>query len=1029
MRALRKIKFASLALVVIMFWVHGGLRVHAENYVADSKRPVTLAAPPDHFDALLVEMKDLISQSSAKTKAAPEKGFDGIEKLSALKASIEEEHKKSQEYFDSVQKLIEQKKLSDEILRCHREFVDQYESKYESLMENLGNIESAHGRATGFWGKLTGADKKVDWNQALVKTLAFLEKDTPPPAKSGIDPNNLPHRSLKADKPILPKLTSEEWNKAFPKESAKKSGPIKLGATSQPTSADFEETIEVKFTPEIRQLADSLGKNPVKIFNWVRNNIEFVPTWGSIQGAQLCLENRTGNAFDTASLLIALLRYSGIPARYQMGTIEVPIDKAMNWLGGFTNPQAAARFAASGGVPSAGTVEQGGVLRSIRMEHVWVNAYIDYNPSRGQMNIQGDTWITIDPTFKQNRIVTNLDISPLFSSVNTVISQVAQNVLINPSTGALTGIDVVPIHHALEQAKTQAGALAESTFPSGALVTDFLPTKKIISASFRQLAQQASYRILTKGISFSEIPENLRHRVTFTLADKSSGRDFSFSQPLPELSGRDITLSFPASSAADAQVIASQWEGARQTNNISSLPRSFPAQLIHVTARLRIGSQIVATGLPVSLGTEKSLRIHFDAPTIQTSDFESEILAGETVAIGVDPLQISEDQIGRMRQRIDSAAANLESGTLGNVPVASVTEDPLTSIIWAWFVQADMFAANSGSAAGLISVRYPSAGTCSSKLQSSSLFGAVSSVSPVGYLMDIDRDLFINIAKDGDNEKEFSFTFIQGAANSSFEGLIPDLLYPTNGVVASSGSTTSIFAESFRQGIPVYNISSANSASILPLLQVELDERSRIEDAVNAGKEVIIPQRRVSDNAPSARIVLDPQTGSAGFLINQQSNGYLRICQQCEGLQNDALIECITGTNIINPLNGGCLGNLILGVTLAALALIYAGATVGAILSELGLGAALEALLGATLREFIATLTARLSLFSLYRLATARRVIIASAAAAYAACGELVGTTLTGPPARGVSRLMAAIGAFYVCILDLITNIPSSLQQ
>lgn len=78
----------------------------------------------------------------------------------------------------------------------------------------------------------------------------------------------------------------------------------------------------MKFTPEIRQLADSLGKNPVKIFNWVRNNIDFVPTWGSIQGAELCLENRAGNAFDTASLLIALLRYSGTPARYQMGRLK-----------------------------------------------------------------------------------------------------------------------------------------------------------------------------------------------------------------------------------------------------------------------------------------------------------------------------------------------------------------------------------------------------------------------------------------------------------------------------------------------------------------------------------------------------------------------------------------------------------------------------------------------------------------------------------------------------------------------------------
>ena len=43
------------------------------------------------------------------------------------------------------------------------------------------------------------------------------------------------------------------------------------------------------------------------IYQWVRNNIEFIPSYGSIQGSEYTLENRRGsNAFDTASLLIAL---------------------------------------------------------------------------------------------------------------------------------------------------------------------------------------------------------------------------------------------------------------------------------------------------------------------------------------------------------------------------------------------------------------------------------------------------------------------------------------------------------------------------------------------------------------------------------------------------------------------------------------------------------------------------------------------------------------------------------------------------
>ncbi|MGH9903797.1 MAG: transglutaminase-like domain-containing protein, partial [Pyrinomonadaceae bacterium] len=135
--------------------------------------------------------------------------------------------------------------------------------------------------------------------------------------------------------------------------------------------ADLSETVEVKFTPEIQALANSLGRNPLKIFNWVRNNIEFAPTWGSIQGAQLCLETRACNAFDTSSLLIALLRFSGVPARYQIGTIEVTVDKFMNWAGGFTDTEAAASLFAGGGVPSVvRRINQSGQVGAVKLEHV-----------------------------------------------------------------------------------------------------------------------------------------------------------------------------------------------------------------------------------------------------------------------------------------------------------------------------------------------------------------------------------------------------------------------------------------------------------------------------------------------------------------------------------------------------------------------------------------------------------------------------------------------------------------------------------
>lgn len=923
MRALRKIKFISFSisfvLITVMLWVYAGVRVHAENYVAYSKSPVSLAAPPSRFDALLSEIEEVVRQSSSKTKSAPEKGFDGIGKLTALKESLEKEHEKSQDYFYSLQSAIEKKKLPDEILNRHREFVQQYESKYEALLEHLGSIESAHNQTTGFWARLKGTSKKVDWDGVIGKTLAFLEKNTPSPPQSHFDPKNLPHRSLKTDKPIAPKLTSKEWINAFPKESvgaglapAGKSSPIKLAATAQTTPADLEETIEVKFTPEIRQLADSLDKNPVKIFNWVRNNIDFIPTWGSIQSAQLCLETRAGNAFDTASLLMALLRYSGIPARYQMGTIEVSMEKAKNWLGGFTDANAAATLAASGGIPSAGTVITGNTITGMRLEHIWVKAYVDYIPSGGAINLVGDTWIDLDSSFKLVTLTNGLDMARFFPDLGAPFRQSVQSAIINPSSGSATGINIAPLEQVLTQSVNQVNDHVNREFPSNTPLENIIGAKRIVSANHSHLVQHLPYRVLARANPLSEIPDNLRHRASFSLTDASGGADFNFSQTLPQLAGKRIALSFTASSIADAGVI-NALAGTAAQGNLSAL--SMPAHLIRVAPQLRIDGQIVASGPAVFLGTGKALRTHFYAPTIQTPDFISEVLAGETLAIGLDLQAISTKQLDQISERMASAKNALESGSLNEISTKSIIEDPLTTVVLSWFETVDRFASNTGRLGGLVSLRYPSAGTYSYVLRKRSLFGAVSSVSPAGFALDIGRDLVINIAKDGDTQKEVAFTFFQGANNSTNEKIVPDFVLPMERV-SNSGSTTSILAEANRQAIPIYRIGSQNLASVLPLLQLGADENSRIEDAVNSGKEVIVAERPVVANGVSllAKIVFDPQTGSGAFLISQQFNGYLRFCSGCEGFPpkqdgspSDAQIECLTGTGLFDT---GCIGAL-----------------------------------------------------------------------------------------------------------------------
>lgn len=112
------------------------------------------------------------------------------------------------------------------------------------------------------------------------------------------------------------------------------------------------------------------------------------------------LQNRRGNACDTASLLIARLRAAKIPARYAIGTVQIPIDKVMNWVGGVLHPEAALQMLGQGGIPNTALV-QSGVITAVRLEHIWVEAWVDFVPSRGAVHREGDTWVPLDASFKQ----------------------------------------------------------------------------------------------------------------------------------------------------------------------------------------------------------------------------------------------------------------------------------------------------------------------------------------------------------------------------------------------------------------------------------------------------------------------------------------------------------------------------------------------------------------------------------------------------------------------------------------------------
>ncbi len=67
-----------------------------------------------------------------------------------------------------------------------------------------------------------------------------------------------------------------------------------------------------------------------KIFNWVRDNINYAFYYNTKYGANGTLQKRIGNCCDTANLLVALSRAAGIQAKYVHGSCKFSSE---NWYG------------------------------------------------------------------------------------------------------------------------------------------------------------------------------------------------------------------------------------------------------------------------------------------------------------------------------------------------------------------------------------------------------------------------------------------------------------------------------------------------------------------------------------------------------------------------------------------------------------------------------------------------------------------------------------------------------------------------
>ncbi len=236
---------------------------------------------------------------------------------------------------------------------------------------------------------------------------------------------------------------------------------------------------------------------------------------------------------------------------------------------------------------------------------------------------------------------------------------------------------------------------------------------------------------------------------------------------------------------------------------------------------------------------------------------------------------ISQEQISALKAKLESTKAKLQAQDFSGLTKDDILGDLLCTAALLYFVELDTLHSVQSSLRKIVSSRLPSEALFSLELGLSYIFGLPRSVSAGGLAMDVDRNVHASKSTDGNRGTTLWFHLADGLIGSALENLVPEQLFSTPDMPIQGISAAKALQIADEQAIPIFAVNSANINTVLPQLQIDADVKVDIQNAVQAGKIVIVPQTRVAVAGwtGSGYVVIDPATGASAYMISGGLSG------------------------------------------------------------------------------------------------------------------------------------------------------------
>lgn len=423
-------------------------------------------------------------------------------------------------------------------------------------------------------------------------------------------------------------------------------------ASDEARSADVPQAVLIQdsngwLTPELAALADSLGRDPARIYDHLRNTYDFEPYFGLMKGPQETWYQEAGNAADLSALLVTLLRYSGFEAQYAVRTVALSGDELAAWVG-VESPWTALQILADQGHAVEYRANKG-QIRTVLLEHVWVEARIDGG------------WRALDPSFKQYTVHPGQDAVTQAGWTGERFDELVEPLAdFDPVSGRLTNVDVAGIERVKDVMALDARRYRETHDPQ-LTMEQAAGYKTIVPQPVDALARRIDLRGRGRTTRLAEIGDGAafftrvqikRDDLGVTLLDETLR--------IPDLAGQRVSVSYTPASPSDEAAIAAAGD------ILDVAPFS-----VWLRPELRVGGQVVAVGEPAPIGYYFQMDVTFLLGDQFRGTSNHVVTIGGSYNIALDVQRTAPRKIGesidRLEAAIDAGADELGDAVMGEM--------------------------------------------------------------------------------------------------------------------------------------------------------------------------------------------------------------------------------------------------------------------------------------------------------------------------------------------------------------------------